>query len=208
MTGRLSKCQWAGDSWLNKAYGRLTVHTLAVVVAYVMLVLVAFLSLVGNDMIKRCGLFQEFCVLYRSCPGWEGISSKLAGCLQRAAGRYLFSTALKRQRFSSPAGGLRKIWNRRRQDLKSEPRKSSGSIKTCLTQARSYRMSLKQGRKRLSSETAAGEGIAVFVASGKGICYNPPDAEVAEWQTRRIQNPLPLKACGFKSHLRHFLKPL
>ena len=28
-------------------------------------------------------------------------------------------------------------------------------------------------------------------------------AGVAEWQTRRIQNPLPLKACGFKSHLRH-----
>ena len=28
-------------------------------------------------------------------------------------------------------------------------------------------------------------------------------AGVAEWQTRRIQNPLPARACGFKSHLRH-----
>jgi hypothetical protein len=26
---------------------------------------------------------------------------------------------------------------------------------------------------------------------------------VAEWQTRRTQNPLPARACGFKSHLRH-----
>ena len=30
-----------------------------------------------------------------------------------------------------------------------------------------------------------------------------PLAEVAERQTQRTQNPPPLKACGFKSHLRH-----
>ncbi len=36
----------------------------------------------------------------------------------------------------------------------------------------------------------------------------PSVAGVAEWQTRRIQNPLPLKACGFKSHLRHMQKTL
>ena len=41
------------------------------------------------------------------------------------------------------------------------------------------------------------------LAKGSGVCYNPAVAEVAEWQTRRIQNPLPLKACGFKSRLRH-----
>ncbi len=29
-------------------------------------------------------------------------------------------------------------------------------------------------------------------------------AEVAEWQTRRTQNPLPARVCGFNSHLRHF----
>gem|GEM_PF-6095845 len=28
-------------------------------------------------------------------------------------------------------------------------------------------------------------------------------AEVAEWQTRRIQNPLSLRTCGFDSHLRY-----
>jgi hypothetical protein len=28
-------------------------------------------------------------------------------------------------------------------------------------------------------------------------------AEVAEWQTRRTQNPVPARACGFKSHLRY-----
>ena len=28
-------------------------------------------------------------------------------------------------------------------------------------------------------------------------------AEVAEWQTRRTQNPVPARGCGFKSHLRH-----
>lgn len=28
-------------------------------------------------------------------------------------------------------------------------------------------------------------------------------AGVAEWQTRRIQNPLAAMSCGFKSHLRH-----
>ncbi len=44
--------------------------------------------------------------------------------------------------------------------------------------------------------------------SRKGYGIIPSVAGVAEWQTRRIQNPLPLKACGFKSHLRHiFLKP-
>ena len=30
-------------------------------------------------------------------------------------------------------------------------------------------------------------------------------AGVAEWQTHRIQNPAPSKACGFDSHPRHFL---
>jgi hypothetical protein len=29
-------------------------------------------------------------------------------------------------------------------------------------------------------------------------------AEVAEWQTRWTQNPVPARACGFKSHLRYF----
>src|SRR5438552_1517737 len=28
-------------------------------------------------------------------------------------------------------------------------------------------------------------------------------AEVAEWQTRWTQNPVPSRECGFKSHLRH-----
>ena len=28
-------------------------------------------------------------------------------------------------------------------------------------------------------------------------------AGVAEWQTHRIQNPAPPKACGFESHPRH-----
>ena len=28
-------------------------------------------------------------------------------------------------------------------------------------------------------------------------------AGVAKWQTRRIQNPLPSKVCGFESRLRH-----
>ena len=46
------------------------------------------------------------------------------------------------------------------------------------------------------------------LAKGSGVCYNPAVAEVAEWQTRRIQNPLPLKACGFKSRLRHTEKPV
>jgi hypothetical protein len=30
-----------------------------------------------------------------------------------------------------------------------------------------------------------------------------PQAEVAEWQTRWIQNPLSERACGFESHLRY-----
>src|SRR3974377_2179521 len=29
-------------------------------------------------------------------------------------------------------------------------------------------------------------------------------AEVAEWQTRRTQNPVYASRCGFKSHLRHY----
>src|SRR5208283_1685668 len=29
------------------------------------------------------------------------------------------------------------------------------------------------------------------------------EAEVAEWQTRRTQNPVHASECGFKSHLRH-----
>jgi hypothetical protein len=33
-------------------------------------------------------------------------------------------------------------------------------------------------------------------------------AEVAEWQTRRSQTPLPARACGFDSHLRHYLTRL
>jgi len=53
MTGGLSKWRRTSAPGPNKGYGRLTVHTLAVVVAYVMLVLAAFLSLVGNDMIKK-----------------------------------------------------------------------------------------------------------------------------------------------------------
>ena len=32
------------------------------------------------------------------------------------------------------------------------------------------------------------------------------EAEVAEWQTRRTQNPVPARGCGFKSHLRYCLK--
>ena len=31
-------------------------------------------------------------------------------------------------------------------------------------------------------------------------------AGVAEWQTRRTQNPLPARACGFDSLLRHQLE--
>lgn len=31
-------------------------------------------------------------------------------------------------------------------------------------------------------------------------------AGVAEWQTRRIQNPLAAMSCGFKSHLRHRIR--
>ncbi len=42
------------------------------------------------------------------------------------------------------------------------------------------------------------------LAKGSGVCYNPAVAEVAEWQTRRIQNPVPLNACGFKSRLLHY----
>ena len=30
-------------------------------------------------------------------------------------------------------------------------------------------------------------------------------AEVAEWQTRRTQNPVHASECGFKSHLRHYI---
>ena len=33
--------------------------------------------------------------------------------------------------------------------------------------------------------------------------YNTRVAGVAEWQTRRTQNALPSRACGFDSHLRH-----
>jgi integrase len=28
---------------------------------------------------------------------------------------------------------------------------------------------------------------------------------VAEWQTRRTQNPVPSRGCGFKSHLRYYI---
>ncbi len=31
---------------------------------------------------------------------------------------------------------------------------------------------------------------------------------MAEWQTQRTQNPSPSKACGFKSHLRHYKNPV
>ncbi len=34
----------------------------------------------------------------------------------------------------------------------------------------------------------------------------PDKAEVAEWQTRRTQNPFLERECGFKSHLRHHSK--
>ncbi len=36
--------------------------------------------------------------------------------------------------------------------------------------------------------------------------FTRPRAGVAEWQTRRTQNPLPAMACGFDSHLRHSCK--
>ena len=42
-------------------------------------------------------------------------------------------------------------------------------------------------------------------------CGNAPDliylvyARVAEWQTRRTQNPLPARACGFKSLLWYLM---
>ena len=35
------------------------------------------------------------------------------------------------------------------------------------------------------------------------ISWKATKAEVAEWQTRRIQNPVPARVCGFNSHLRH-----
>ena len=34
------------------------------------------------------------------------------------------------------------------------------------------------------------------------VTHDTP-AGVAEWQTHRIQNPAPSKACGFDSHPRH-----
>src|SRR5258708_39212580 len=35
------------------------------------------------------------------------------------------------------------------------------------------------------------------------MLFLPIPAGVAEWQTRRTQNPLPARACGFDSLLRH-----
>jgi hypothetical protein len=38
---------------------------------------------------------------------------------------------------------------------------------------------------------------------GLAVLENSRRAEVAEWQTQRIQNPPSLRVCGFKSHLRY-----
>ena len=39
--------------------------------------------------------------------------------------------------------------------------------------------------------------------SGRPVLDESGRAEVAEWQTQRIQNPPSLRVCGFKSHLRY-----
>ena len=33
--------------------------------------------------------------------------------------------------------------------------------------------------------------------------YDPGEPKWRNWQTRRTQNPVPERACGFDSHLRH-----
>ena len=48
--------------------------------------------------------------------------------------------------------------------------------------------------------TTPGGGVNSIVS--RPMDWNS-DAEVAEWQTRWTQNPVPARACGFKSHLRY-----
>src|SRR4051812_48049202 len=38
------------------------------------------------------------------------------------------------------------------------------------------------------------------------VVVTPKQAGVAEWQTRRIQNPVLARVCGFNSHLRYFFQ--
>ena len=38
--------------------------------------------------------------------------------------------------------------------------------------------------------------------------YDAMVAQVAEWQTRRTQNPLTVRSCGFDSHPGHIRSPL
>ena len=44
----------------------------------------------------------------------------------------------------------------------------------------------------------------VDMQAGSCMLYLSKVAEVAEWQTRRIQNPMPARVCGFESHLRYY----
>ena len=50
--------------------------------------------------------------------------------------------------------------------------------------------------------------VTAAVVGWRGSCYfHLCRAGVAEWQTRRTQNPLPARACGFDSLLRHQIVP-
>src|SRR3954464_13221535 len=47
-------------------------------------------------------------------------------------------------------------------------------------------------------------GLATTFPAGQNRPRHAISAEVAEWQTRRTQNPVLARGCGFKSHLRYY----
>ena len=54
-----------------------------------------------------------------------------------------------------------------------------------------------------------GNDVGDDVAAGhdRPLASSGSLARVAEWQTRRTQNPLSERACGFESHLGHKVAP-
>src|SRR5262249_17930283 len=66
-----------------------------------------------------------------------------------------------------------------------------------------HRRTFRRGVEVLEEVTASGRTREACPPGRAGVWYGVNHAGVAEWQTRRTQNPFPARACGFKSLLRH-----